>query len=322
MDIASAVTDYTHDIGLDLAPATVRTYRQGIDHLISFAASNHLFNYQDIMLLANGMHNFIDFPHWLSTIGYPKATRKVYLCAATSFLDWLILKGYANPDSQELSKYKNAIKKSNRRHQSKLPKIAPEGIVETILSAVIVRRAKSPIRERDIAIVQFLFTSGCRVAELVGLNVGDINLDSLRALVIGKGNKEAFIYFTEDTKKALISYWDAREVWGKDSPAFSRHDNATNISVDNRITTAGIRYIINRTARETGIDPNSVSPHSFRHAFAIRVLNKTGRIEIAQSLLRHSSIDTTRIYAKVSDRELREVYDNIFSNNDTEHNNA
>lgn len=307
--IQEVVDKYVTEVELDLAASTVRTYTQGISKFIKFARSHDILPSHPIQNLCAGLQMFEKFPHWLSTNKFPKATRKVYISAVTSFLDWLVIRGYATPTAQELARYKNAIRLSNRKRESRLPKFAPEGTIEKLLHVMDTRDAKSPIRERDIAIVQLLFTSGCRVAELAALNVENIDLENLQAVVIGKGDKEAFIYFNDKTRYAIEAYWHARNSDEPQGPAFSRHDNAAaGLRDKNRITTAGIRYIINRAAKDGGIDPMKISPHSFRHAFAIRILKATGRIEITQELMRHSSVDTTRIYATVANQELRQAH--------------
>ncbi len=159
---------------------------------------------------------------------------------------------------------------------------------------------------RDRVILEMLYSTGCRVSELVFLTVSDINIKERMALVHGKGGKSRWVFLTLGTADVLTSYLSLRKVkiaglshGEKDMLILNR--NGAGISV------RGIRFIINKYINAVGIGKH-ISPHSFRHTFATHMLNNGAGIRVVQEMLGHSSIATTQVYTHVGIDKLKDVY--------------
>ncbi len=159
------------------------------------------------------------------------------------------------------------------------------------------------IGRRDKAIIEFLLSTGCRVGELVNIEIGQVDWFKMSLLVIGKGNKQRKVFFNERTKIALNKYLESRK--GESIYLFCGERRP-----HNKLTTRAIQNIINKIAVKTNININ-LHPHIFRHTFATRALSSGMPIEIVQALLGHEKIDTTQVYAKVKETNVEYMYRRI-----------
>lgn len=147
--------------------------------------------------------------------------------------------------------------------------------------------------EREIALIDFLYSTGVRVSELVALNIGDVNLDTLDVIVKGKGNKERQVYLTRTARLHLKQYLGKRE---DNNEALFVSDR----SPHNRLTVAGVQNILRGIGLRAGVD--NTHPHRFRRTMATNVLKKGMPLEEVGELLGHVKLETTMIYCAV-DRE-------------------
>ena len=151
-------------------------------------------------------------------------------------------------------------------------------------------------RERDLAIVEFLYSSAVRVSELTRLNREDIRWESDDVMVLGKGNKEREVYLNARAHLHLRQYLDSR---ADDNPALF----VTAKAPHERLTRAGVEYIIAGLGRAAGVE--NVHPHRFRRTAATDLLRMGMPIEQVQELLGHVKIETTRIYCTVTREQVR-----------------
>ena len=158
---------------------------------------------------------------------------------------------------------------------------------------------------RDRAVFEFLYSTGCRVAEATALGVRDIDFRQSHVRVRGKGGKERLVFLGQVAAEALKEYLQLR----RDNVGLSPHDaDALFLNLrGGRLTTRGIRYILNRYAQERGWT-KPVTPHTFRHSFATHVLDAGADIRVVQELLGHASLSTTQVYTHVGLEKLRRVY--------------
>ena len=150
--------------------------------------------------------------------------------------------------------------------------------------------------ERDLAIIEFLYSSAVRVSELIKLDVTDIGWDSNDVIVLGKGNKEREVYINAKTNLHLKNYLDKRN---DSNPALF-------VSLRKpykRLTKSGIEYILKRIGKKAGV--KNVHPHRFRRTSATDLLRMGMPIEQVQELLGHTKIDTTRMYCTISKEQVR-----------------
>lgn len=149
---------------------------------------------------------------------------------------------------------------------------------------------------RDLVIVELLSSSGIRVSELCLLDRADINMVTREGIVYGKGDKERIIYFDARTKLHLNKYLDRRI---DDNPSLI----VSNRYPYKRLQRAGVEALLRDIGIKSGVD--NVHPHRFRRTFATNMINKGVPIEQVQKMLGHTKIDTTLIYATVSQTNVK-----------------
>lgn len=182
----------------------------------------------------------------------------------------------------------------------------PKGIsLETFKAVLAMTKGDGVWKRRDRSIVLMLGDTGCRAGGLVNLNVADVNLVERFALLTEKGGKERFTPFSELTRAALSDYLDVRPQVAPPT------ENAVFISqrTRGRFTVNGIHQLVDRLGKRAGVDEN-VSLHNFRHAFARWYLLNGGDLSTLSDLLGHSSVEVTRDYYAIFNREeLRQKHD-------------
>lgn len=150
--------------------------------------------------------------------------------------------------------------------------------------------------EREIALIDFLYSTGVRVSELVALNISDVNLDTLDVIVKGKGNKERQVYLTRTARLHLKQYLDKRE---DNNEALFVSDRLPR----NRLTVAGVQNVLRNIGLRAGV--GNTHPHRFRRTMATNVLKKGMPLEEVSELLGHVKLETTMIYCAVDQENVR-----------------
>ena len=167
----------------------------------------------------------------------------------------------------------------------------------------IVRNACICIREK--ALVEFLYSTGCRVSEILNINIKNINWDSNSLEVHGKGDKYRTVYFSVKCKLYLKEYIASRN--GESDVLFIGERKPYN-----SLKKTGIEKIIKKIGKRTNIN-KEIYPHIFRHSFATHALQRGMDITIIQQLLGHEQINTTQIYAKNSSKQLQIAYEKFIA---------
>jgi len=154
---------------------------------------------------------------------------------------------------------------------------------------------------RDRAIIELFYSSGLRVSELTGLDVGSLDLREKLVRVLGKGRKERIVPIGRKAHEALLSYLEERGQPGEEQPLFlnARGGRLTARSVQRNLKTRLIR---------SGVIKD-ISPHALRHSFATHLLDGGADLRAIQELLGHASLSTTQKYTQVSVDQLIAVYD-------------
>ncbi len=198
----------------------------------------------------------------------------------SSFFGWLNNKGYI---SKNPASGLDPIKAEKR-----IKKPLSDVELETLR-----RKCNIP---RDISLVEFLYSTGVRVSELIALNRKDIDFDGMRVVVYGKGAKERETYLTAASCMHLKEYLDSRT---DDNEALFVSLKAPH----ERLTVSGVEEILRRLGKATGIE--KVHPHRFRRTMATNILNKGMPIEEVKEILGHVKLDTTMIYCQISKENVR-----------------
>jgi len=145
---------------------------------------------------------------------------------------------------------------------------------------------------RDRIIVEFLFSSGCRIGELHRLDKSDVALENRTARVMGKGSKIREVHFSETCALLVERYWEMEEVKEEEHPAFLVSEIGTRLGISR------MRKIINQLGHSAGIK-GSLYPHRFRHTFATELLTKGAELDFIADELGHANLETTKIYARL-----------------------
>jgi integrase/recombinase XerD len=155
---------------------------------------------------------------------------------------------------------------------------------------------------RNIAVLELLFSTGARVSEVAGLKIADINLQTGSVIIKGKGNKERVIQICNKESLTILKDYH--------SLCLGKIRDAGGYFLINRfkrpLSDQSIRNLVKRLVKKAGIK-RRITPHTFRHSFATLLLEKDVDIKYIQSLLGHSSINTTQIYTHVNRKRQRQL---------------
>ena len=193
------------------------------------------------------------------------------------------------------------------RRSRPLPKILSEAEVDQLLDAAA--GLPGPDGARLLALLELLCASGLRVSELVGLPLAAVTRDTGMLIVRGKGGKERMVPLTEASIRAVEAYRQVRDAFLKEgqkekqkSPYLfpSRGDSG-------HLTRHRFAQLLKELAVTAGIDPQKVSPHVLRHAFATHLLDHGADLRSVQQMLGHADISTTQIYTHVVEERLRRL---------------
>lgn len=172
---------------------------------------------------------------------------------------------------------------------------------------------------RDRAFIITLADTGLRISEACSLTRGDVDWEIGRAMIIGKGDKEGDIRFSNRSLAFLKDYLRARaDMDGASTrlleslPLFARHDRGAGKKVK-RVSSKGMWSAICIRIEEAGCERHAISPHKFRHHFVTTVYREHGNIMQAKEMARHEDINMTQRYTHLASGELDEVYDEIFN---------
>ena len=215
------------------------------------------------------------------------------LAAVRGFHRFLLAEGLADDDPTRLVD-------SPQRGRA-LPKALT---VEETFALVEAPDLSRPGGRRDRALLEFLYATGCRVAEAVGLDELDLDLIEGTALVTGKGNKQRLVPVGTAARRAL-------EAWLPDRSALrtARSGRAVFLNLrGGRITRQGVWEVVRAAGRRAGLAAGVASPHVLRHSAATHMVEGGADLRTVQELLGHASISTTQVYTRVSPRHLLEVY--------------
>lgn len=165
-------------------------------------------------------------------------------------------------------------------------------------SAALLQSVSGPNEKRDYAILMLFLNCGIRRSELVGLNLTDVYEDRIR--VVGKGNKERFVYFGSACRKAIDAYLPERnkKVLTDNRALFGSRDN-------NRISVTAVHRLVKKALLQAGLDSTQFSAHKLRHTAATMMLSGGVDVKTVQEVLGHENLNTTQIYTHIENTELK-----------------
>lgn len=223
---------------------------------------------------------------------YAKRTVARKLASLRSFFRFLFREGHIkkNPITAVLTP----------KLDKKLPLFLDTARIDRLLSTPT---DKNMAGLRDRALLETLYSTGIRVSELVGLDLGDIDFISGVIKVLGKGSKERIVPIGEPALGVIRKYIDKRAGYkAEDRDAVFLNKSG------GRLTDRSVRRVLDKHIKTCGII-EKISPHSLRHSFATHLLDRGADLRSVQELLGHMNLSTTQIYTHVTMERLKSVYD-------------
>ena len=265
----------------NLTANTTSAYRTDLNQFLSFMATRKV---SDMSRAENA--DVLAFMLFLKEKQYSNATVARRTAAVKSFYAFLVSIRAVSIDPT------NAIESPKVEREA--PKSLTPNQVDELME--LPQRVRSPERTRDRAMFEVLYCSGVRVSELVGLNIGDIDMNKKIIRCVGKGKKLRILPISESALTALEEYLDnaySQLVMEKQSPErtlFVNHRGG-------RLTRQGFWLILKQYADELGVA--DLTPHMLRHSFAAHMITSGVDLRRVQTLLGHASLSTTQIYSQM-----------------------
>ena len=228
---------------------------------------------------------------WLNTIGDLRpATINARIAAITHLLKWM---GYTIPEW---------IQRPARSRS--LPRTLGKNDLQKVRLAAM--RSEDPIA---FPVITMMLDTGLRCSEICNLDLDDVDLDDLSALVIGgKGEKDRTVLFTNATLDALDAWRPIRNARLKNCTREKDQRSLFFSSRSRRLNPRSVQKLLDRIADASDIPRTRLSPHVLRHSFATGLLERGADLVTIQRLLGHANISTTRVYLEIGDQTLREIY--------------
>lgn len=321
LSIAGAVADFL--VSLRKSPRTVATYGQGLKKFLAFLVAEGV-DPEAAPVTALTTAQVVDFsasllPADRRTRAEVAATRtaQTYTAAVRKFYKYLV----ANDRHLTLSLEKMHLLLSAQQSgfAAPPPDVRTRDLDRILAFLGTMPKGTTPEAElrrlKVIALIRFLYRTGMRVSECCALTRGDVDIEDGTAFVFrGKGGKSRRSYFDSETAEALLRYWAARQdgalpVALASLPAFSGRDRPGNPGA--AITPRSVERIVREVARQAGVVAQ-ITPHSFRHGLATKMIEGHVSPTVVQRVLGHANLATTQVYVHMVDAEVRAEYQETF----------
>ena len=271
-----------------LSQNTLDSYRSDLEQFSSWLEKNNL-NY-----IKTSKKEILSYLSFLFQKGLGSKTVARKLSSLKSFFRYLVFKSIIpNDPSSEVETPK--LLKS-------IPKSISEKEVEALLAAP---DEKTDIGLRDKTMIETLYSCGLRISELTNLELLNLNLRQGVIRVIGKGQKERLVPMGDQLIGLLELYISS----SRKNLLNKRHSDFLFLSArGQRMTRQSFWHRIKHYCLASGFEPDKISPHVLRHAFATHLLNNGADLRVVQLLLGHSDLNTTQIYTEVARQRLKRLH--------------
>lgn len=273
----------------NLSPATLKAYKREVGRAVSFFC-NDLQLKRPSMINPTAVRSFLAHLHGESLS--PRSSERA-LAAVRTYFRFLVSENVISTNPAEAVVHP--------RRQRAAPPVTPLAVIESLVESF----PETPAGIRDRTLIEFLYGSGLRVGELVGLDLADLETSARLLRVRGKGRKERIVPYGSKAAEALSRYLPVRAQWKQGS------GTATEALFLNqrggRLTDRSVRRILDTAVQKTSVQ-HHLHPHALRHAFATHLLEAGMDLRAIQELLGHSSLATTQIYTTVDLAHLMAVH--------------
>ncbi len=281
----------------DLSPNTLRAYSKDLDLFIDWFSQLDVIEPDDLRRVPG------QFSQFLNSQQLAKSSIARKLSALKMFFRFLIKEQIF--ELGELS-----LQFQGPKQLKKLPDfLSPEEVrlmKETVCPASLGWKQLEPIALRNYLMLEVLFTSGVRVAELVQIKVDDIDTEDGELRILGKGRRERISFISQAALELLECYLETAYPVLTQSSAKPGSTVFVNYQGE-PLTTRSVHRLLSQITKAAGLK-KKISPHTFRHSFATHLLNNGVDLRVVQELLGHVSIRTTQIYTHVTTERLRQAY--------------
>jgi len=269
-----------------LSPLTCKNYRRDLVALAEFCEQSGVGTWSDL-----DSEHVRSFSASCFRKGLSAKSIQRRLSAARTFFRYLI---------REKEVQKNPVSSVSA---PKGKKRLPGNLDADRMARLLDIQGDGAIVDRDRAILELLYSSGLRLAELIDLNLGDVDMHDATVRVTGKGNKDRIVPVGRHALKALRQWGITRgDLANADEKAIFVSNRGT------RISSRSVQARVKHWAKRQGLDTN-VYPHLFRHSFATHVLESSHDLRGVQELLGHANISTTQVYTHLDFQHLAQIYD-------------
>jgi integrase/recombinase XerC len=282
----------------DASRHTLRNYGIDLEQFLAFLSEDYMSR-DAASITPKEVDNLTirSYLAYLHRRGLQKSSMARKLAALRSFFRYLCREGVLKTNPAKLT--------ATPRQEKKLP---GHFTVDEMFNLLDLPDTTDPLGARDQFILEFLYSTGIRVGELVALNVDHVDLAAETVRIYGKGKKERVVPFGGKAKSALQAYLHGRSAILADSKPSPAPEALLWNYRGGRLTDRSVRRILDRYIRMCAISRN-LSPHSIRHSFATHMLNAGADLRAIQELLGHASLSTTQKYTHLEIEKLMEVYD-------------
>ncbi len=294
-DIAPALTEDASLVGFiryittekRLSPHTVAAYQRDLAALRAFCVSAEVADWKSV-----SSHHLRQFAAASHRGGLDGRSVARYLSAARSFFRYLVREGVVNVNPVEGVAAPKAAKR--------LPAAVD---VDQVAALLTINPGADPLAVRDVAIMELFYSSGLRLAELLGLDLPDLDLTGATVRVTGKGSRTRVVPVGAKAVVALHNWLNARALWVADA------SSALFVTAQGRrVSPRAVQARLKGWGTKQGLE-GRLHPHRLRHSFASHLLESSGDIRAVQELLGHANISTTQVYTHLDFQHLAQVYD-------------
>ncbi len=271
-----------------LAQQSLDSYRRDLEGLARWLGD-------DTPLLQVDRERLFAYLDWRSQAGYTARSNARLLSSLRAFYVQMLRTGQTDTDPTALVRPPRVVRT--------LPRTLSETEVERLLAAADV---DTVLGLRDRTMLELMYGAGLRVSELVGLKQGEINLRQGALRITGKGDKDRIVPLGEEAGYWLERYLDTAR------PELVRGRVREALFLSRRgavVSRQSFWQGLKRLAVAAGIEPERVTPHGLRHAFATHLLNHGADLRALQMLLGHASLSTTQIYTAVAKERLQRLHE-------------
>jgi integrase/recombinase XerC len=277
---------------------TLRNYASDLEQFLDFLAplKNGRRTLPEITAI-----DHLTIREWLASLHAAhkkKASVARKLAALRTFFQFLVREGMLEMNPAKLV--------STPRLEKKLPKHLS---IDEAIRFIESPDPETDLGKRDRAMLELMYATGVRVAELTTLNLADVDFGNQLVRVTGKRRKQRIVPFGDPAGAAIREYLGVRDKFLLNAPISKRDEEALFLNYQGtRITTRSVGRMVDKYIRLCA-GMHNISPHALRHSFATHLLDSGADLRDIQELLGHARLSTTQVYTHVSMEKLVEVYD-------------